>query len=236
MNLFYQPLIEEGIRFLDEEESRHCVKVLRKRPGESIHLTDGKGFFYEGVITKADASQCIFDINSQTREKEKDFRIHIAISPTKNADRIEWFIEKSVEIGIDHITLLECKNTERSHIKAERLKKVAVSAMKQSGRATLPQVSGMTGFNDIISTDCHQKFIAYVDHANPLHLLNAAQPKKNYLVLVGPEGDFSKEELLLAGKAGFTKVSLGDSRLRTETAGIAACHILNLVNINKENT
>lgn len=236
MILFYQPLIEEGIRVLDEEESRHCVKVLRKRAGESIRLTDGKGSFYEAVITKADASQCGLELIRQTKQKEKDFRIHIAISPTKNADRIEWFVEKAVEIGVDQITLLGCHNTERTHLKADRLKKVAISAMKQSVKSMLPEVSSVLSFADVIKIDCDQKFIAYVDHANPLHLVNAAQQKKDYLVLIGPEGDFTKDEMEMAMDKEFVKVSLGESRLRTETAGIVACHILNLTNVNKENT
>jgi 16S rRNA (uracil1498-N3)-methyltransferase len=230
VNLFYQPLIAQGINYLDEEESRHCIKVLRKRHGESIHLTDGKGFFYEAVISKADPAQCAFEVINQTTQKERPFRIHIAISPTKNADRIEWFVEKSAEIGVDYITLLECKNTERIHIKIERLKKVAVSAMKQSVKATLPEISGITTFYNIIKIDTGQKFIAQVDSGNPLHLFHAAQPKKDYLILIGPEGDFTNDEVEMAMHEGFIKVSLGESRLRTETAGMAACHTLNLIN------
>jgi 16S rRNA (uracil1498-N3)-methyltransferase len=231
VNLFYQPLTGEGVNYLDEEESRHCIKVLRKRQGELIHITDGKGSFYEALIAKEDPRQCTFEITRQSREKEKGYTIHIAIAPTKNTDRIEWFVEKSVELGIDHITLLECRNSERSYIKTDRLKKVAISAMKQSIKATLPELSGIVPFHDFITArHAGQCFIAYVDSSNPLHLKNEAGTGQPYTVLIGPEGDFSADELSTALAQGYRKVSLGKSRLRTETAGIAACHILNLIN------
>jgi 16S rRNA (uracil1498-N3)-methyltransferase len=196
-----------------------------------IHITDGKGSFYDALIVKEDPRQCTFEIARQTKETEKGFFIHIAIAPTKNTDRIEWFVEKSVEIGIDHITLLDCENSERSYLKTERLKKVAISALKQSIKATLPEISGITPFQDFIDISHQgQRFIAHVDTANPLHLKNEASAAQHYTVLIGPEGDFSKEELDAALMLGYRKVTLGKSRLRTETAGIAACHILNLVN------
>lgn len=231
MNLFYQPLISEGIDHLDEEESRHCIRVLRKRQGELIHITDGKGSFFDAVIVKDDPRQCTFTIKHQSKEKEKPFSVHIAIAPTKNADRIEWFVEKAVEIGVDHITLLDCQNSERSFIKTERLKKVAISAMKQSIKATLPEVSGIIPFHDLVNNHPDtQRFIAYVDASNPRHLKDEATPGQHYLVLIGPEGDFSKEELEAALASGYRKVNLGHSRLRTETAGVVVCHTLNLIN------
>jgi 16S rRNA (uracil1498-N3)-methyltransferase len=231
VNLFYQPLIPQGIHHLDEEESRHCIKVLRKRNGDFLRITDGKGAFYDAVITAADARQCAFNIQHSEHEPARAFSIHIAISPTKNADRIEWFVEKAVEIGIDHITLLDCQHSERSHLKTERLKKVAISAMKQSIKATLPEVTGVTAFDDLVlQATAQQKFIAHVDATNPLHLKEAARRAASYLVLIGPEGDFSAAELAVAASHGFSKVSLGHSRLRTETAGMATCHILNLIN------
>lgn len=231
MNLFYQPLIPQGALHLDPDESRHAIKVLRKRNGDLISVTDGKGVFYEGIITDADARQCTFDIHSTTTGTKKNFRIHIGISPTKNADRIEWFVEKSVEFGVDEITLLQCDHTERQHLKVERLNKTAVSAMKQSLKATLPIIHPITDFkNVLISTNDEQKYIAHVDGRNQQHLQQLVEGGLSYLVLIGPEGDFSTDELTLAGAHGFKKVSLGPSRLRTETAGIAACHILNLAN------
>ncbi len=231
MNLFYQPLIPRGALYLDPDESRHAIKVLRKRNGDTIKLTDGNGVFYEGIITDADAHQCAFDIHTSAPEPRKNFRIHIAISPTKNTDRIEWFVEKSVELGIDEITLLLCDHTERQHLKIERLKKNAVSAMKQSLKAWLPVLHPITSFKDfVLASTEEEKFIAHVDDQNQLYLQRVVDPGRSYLTLIGPEGDFSSDELLLAEKYGFKKVSLGSSRLRTETAGLAACHILNLAN------
>jgi 16S rRNA (uracil1498-N3)-methyltransferase len=231
LNLFYQPLIREGVLYLDEDESRHCVKVLRKNAGDPILITDGKGFFYEAVISKPDSRQCKFEIQQQRQEPPKGFTVHIALSPTKNTDRTEWFVEKSVELGIDRISLIDCKNSERSFIKTDRLKKVAVSALKQSLKATLPEITEIIRFDKFVTTcrDDH-KFIAIVDPSNPIHLKEAAPAKTTSVVLIGPEGDFTSDELAAALSNGFLKVSLGHSRLRTETAGIAACHILNLIN------
>lgn len=232
-NLFYQPDIQNGVLFLDEEESRHCVKVLRKKSGDTITITDGKGFFFDAVITRADSGQCAFEIRQRSEAQKRNYFIHVAISPTRNADRIEWFVEKATELGIDQISLIECKNTERSFIKTERLLKVAVSAMKQSLKAYLPAIGPeVLPFKDVAKNcEAAVKCIAFVDHANTLHLQEAASPRSSYCVLIGPEGDFSSEEIKTAAEYGFKKVSLGPSRLRTETAGIAACHILNLVNM-----
>jgi 16S rRNA (uracil1498-N3)-methyltransferase len=230
VNLFYQPLIPQGISYLDADESRHCVKVLRHAVGDTLRITDGQGFFYNTVITKADDRQCTFRIAEKIAQPLRDFTIHIAISPTKNADRIEWFVEKAVELGVDTISIVECENTERTYLKKERLEKVAVSAMKQSLKATLPRIEGLLSFQHILGSNAAQKFIAYVDQQNPDHLKDMATAGKDYLVLIGPEGDFSPHELTAALQSGFKKVSLGHSRLRTETAGVAACHILNLIN------
>jgi len=231
VNLYYQPLIPDGILYLNAEESKHCIRVLRQREGEAIKITDGKGFFYDAAITKADAHQCAFEIKKKLPENKKGFTIHIAISPVKNPERIEWFVEKSVEIGVDEITFIECKNTERSRIKTERVEKIAISAMKQSLKATLPQINSLQQFSDVIG-NCKEvsRYIAYVDKTNPHLLKNLAKEKGDYIVLIGPEGDFTNEELQLAMKNGFQKISLGSSRLRTETAGLAACHTLNLMN------
>jgi 16S rRNA (uracil1498-N3)-methyltransferase len=231
VNLFYQPLIPQGALHLDPDESRHAVKVLRKRNGDVIRLTDGSGFFYEGIITDADAHQCAFEIHSSVSEPKGAFTIHIAISPTKNSDRIEWFVEKAVELGIDEITLLLCDHTERQHVKIDRLQKNAVSAMKQSLKARLPIIHPTKAFKDFVpSATADRKFIAHVDEKNPDSLQEVVEAGLSYLVLIGPEGDFSADELIIADNCGFKRVSLGPSRLRTETAGLAACHILNLAN------
>jgi 16S rRNA (uracil1498-N3)-methyltransferase len=231
VNLFYQPQLPQGILHLDADESRHVVKVLRKKHGDSINLTDGKGFFYEATINQPDPRQCTFVVEKKIHESTKNFSIHIAISPTKNADRIEWFVEKAVEFGIDEITLLECDRTERQHMKIDRLEKMAISAMKQSLKAKLPVIYPLTSFRNFVQiTKAREKYIAHVDNSNPNQLKNLVTPASSYLVLIGPEGDFSNEELTLAENLGFKKISLGSSRLRTETAGLAACHVLNLAN------
>jgi 16S rRNA (uracil1498-N3)-methyltransferase len=230
VNIFYQPQIPQGVLHLDEEESRHCLKVLRRRKGDDIRLTDGHGNFYDAIISSENLKACSFEIIKTIPEPLRSFKIDIAISPTKNADRIEWFVEKAVEFGIDTICLMECKTTERNHIKTERLTKVAISAMKQSLKARLPHITDLRPFREIIASATHGKFIAHVDATNPLHLKDAAKPGADCLVLIGPEGDFTTEELALAKDHGFIKVSLGASRLRTETAGLAACHIINLIN------
>lgn len=231
MNLFFQPLITDGARYLDEEESRHCVKVLRKHAGDAIQITDGKGFYYEAVITKADLRKCDFEIIKTTPETHRDFSVHIAVSPTKNSDRIEWFVEKATEFGVDRISLIDCEHTERTFIKTDRLKKIAASAMKQSLKARVPEIDELQKFETLIANANEEnRCIAYVDHSNPITLQRAIEMKKSTLVLIGPEGDFSAGEIELALQHNFTKVSLGPSRLRTETAAIAACHIINLVN------
>jgi 16S rRNA (uracil1498-N3)-methyltransferase len=231
VNLFYQPQVAQGILHLDPDESRHVVKVLRKKEGDRITLTDGKGSFYDATINHPDVRKCTFVISHKFQEQPKNFIIHIAISPTKNADRIEWFVEKAVELGIDEITLLLCDHTERQHLKIDRLEKMAISAMKQSLKAKLPVIHPLTSFRDLIQTaSAVEKYIAHVDNENPNQLKNLITAGSSYLVLIGPEGDFSNEELTLAAHQGFKKISLGPSRLRTETAGLAACHILNLAN------
>ena len=230
MNLFYQPGIPEGVHHLDREESHHVIRVLRMSEGQNLDLTDGQGFFYVTRITKADPKKCEFEIVDKKEGGKRNFQVHIAIAPTKNADRIEWFIEKAIEIGVDQISFMLCKNSERKVINQERIDKIAISAMKQSQQAWLPRISPMIPFKEIVSIKTDQKFITYVDSENPNHLKDVASLGKNYLVLIGPEGDFSKEELGQAMSSGFEKVSLGPNRLRTETAGIAAVHILNLKN------
>jgi 16S rRNA (uracil1498-N3)-methyltransferase len=231
LNLFYQPHIQNGIHYLDPEESRHCYKVLRKKTGDIIHVTDGKGFLYTTRLTETKPDKCVFVIEQKTAEPKRDFTIHIALAPTKNPDRTEWFVEKSIEIGVDEISFLLCDNSERAALKTDRIEKLAISAMKQSLKSTVPKINHMVLLKDFISsTKATSKFIAYVDQTNPDLLQKIAKPKSDYVVLIGPEGDFSKKELELVIEKGYQKVSLGPSRLRTETAGVIACHILNLVN------
>jgi 16S rRNA (uracil1498-N3)-methyltransferase len=231
VNLFYQPQIQQGVLHLDPTESKHCTKVLRKKSGDRISITDGKGSLYEAMITVADPGACKFEIQEKRTEASKSFTIHIGISPTKHPDRFEWFVEKAVELGVDKITVMECEHTEFSHLKYDRLEKIAIGAMKQSLRLSLPKIEGPVPYSVVINNAAAtSNFIAHVDENNTIHLKNVASPGSDYLVLIGPEGDFSSNELTQAADKKFRKVSLGSHRLRTETAGISACHILNLVN------
>jgi len=230
LNLFYQPEIPNGVFSLSADESRHAIKVLRLKAGDRIDITDGKGVFYEAQITKPDLLKCGFAVQKTKVQPRKTFLFHIAMAPTENTDRIEWFVEKTVELGIDQISFILCANSERKSLKLDRLEKLAISAMKQSGQAWLPQFTPLLPFKEILTSIAKQKFIAYVDSQNPQHLKSVARTEGEALVLIGPEGDFSPEELQRAQDHGFQKVSLGNNRLRTETAGLAACHILNLIN------
>lgn len=218
-NLFYQPGIQYGSHFLDPEESRHATKVLRRRAGDSIHITDGKGVLYTCKITDAKPDKCAFIIESTEQEKVKDFHIHIAVAPTKNPDRTEWFVEKAIEIGIDEISFIECDNSERTSVKFERIEKLAVSAMKQSLKLTMPKIHPIRKLQEFIKVEnLSKKFIAYVDQANPNELFKIAKPQEHYTVLIGPEGDFSPAELELALQTGYKKTALGPSRLLVDVS------------------
>ncbi len=227
MQLFYQPDLVNGIHHLDADESRHAIKVLRLKAGDVISLIDGKGTFYKANITVDNHKKCEFEVLEKSHEAEGEGYRHIAIAPTKNLDRTEWFVEKAVEIGVDRISFILTKNSERKFLKTDRLVKKAISAMKQSIKASLPTIDELTPLKTFLkNTEANDKFIAYVDFENPIALKAIAS--QNSLVLIGPEGDFTADEVQLAEAHGFQKVSLGNSRLRTETAGIAAVHILNL--------
>jgi 16S rRNA (uracil1498-N3)-methyltransferase len=229
MLLFFQPEVETK-KFLNEEDSRHCVKVLRKNAKDIIHIVDGKGGLYECEITKPHDKKCEFNVISVQKDFQKrDFYLHIAIAPTKNADRIEWFIEKCVEIGIDEISLILTKHSERKFQKTERLEKIAISAMKQSLKAYLPKINELADFDTILKiANQKHKLIAHLTDDAQL-LVKLIEPNSSYCLLIGPEGDFSKDEVNTAQKADFQIVTLGNSRLRTETAGVVACTIFNLL-------
>lgn len=216
---------------MSPDESKHAVKVLRLQNGDSIELIDGEGGLYHATITDNHPKRCAFRVDCVNQEPERTAKIHIAIAPTKNLDRIEWFVEKAVEIGVDEISFLLCSNSERKVLKLDRIEKKAISAMKQSLKARKPKLNDLIPYPDFISNlKGPQKFIAYVDFENPRQLQDEIQAGQSVCVLIGPEGDFSNEELTAAEKYGFKKVGLGKSRLRTETAGIVACHIHALVN------
>lgn len=231
MNLFFEAGIQHGNLALGEEESKHAIQVLRLRQGDPISITDGKGGLYHAVIVDPDPRHCQFTIVQKKSHPVPSFHIHIAISPTKHPDRLEWFVEKSVEAGVHRITPMLCAKTERRSVRIDRLEKVSVSAMKQSLRLFSPEITPVKKFDDVLVSDARQKFIAHVGNDTSVpHLYMSAQPGTTYLVLIGPEGDFTPDELRAAQHNGFLQTSLGDSRLRTETAGILACHTLALRN------
>lgn len=232
MQLFYVPNISGAEVVLDETESKHAIRVLRLNFGSQVHIIDGNGGFYIAEITDANPKKCKFQILQTIKEfGKKDFKLHIAIAPTKNIDRFEWFLEKATEIGIDEITPLLTKHSERKIIKPERLEKILVSAIKQSLKAYLPKLNPIISFNDFIANvECENKFIAHCFEGEKTHLKNTITKRTNNFILIGPEGDFSLEEVEQAKNLGFKEISLGLARLRTETAGVVACHIVNLAN------
>jgi 16S rRNA (uracil1498-N3)-methyltransferase len=231
MALFYVPALSSGY-VLPEEESQHAVKVLRLQAGDALTIVDGTGGFYKARITNPHPKHCAFEITDTILEYGKrDYRLHIAIAPTKNIERLEWFIEKATEIGIDEITPIVCRFSERKVIKAERLEKIIVSAAKQSVKAYFPILNPLTTFDELVKNNkSSRKFIAHCYEEDKRLLQGEIHKSENVLILIGPEGDFSKEEVQKALTLGFIPVSLGNSRLRTETAGVVACHTVCLRN------
>ena len=232
MQLFYVPHISGNQVVLNEIESKHAIRVLRLPQGAIIKLVDGKGGFYEAKITDSNPKKCLLEIiGSQLEYEKKDFSIHIAIAPTKNIDRFEWFLEKCTEFGIDEITPILSEHSERKVIKPERLQKILVAAMKQSVKAYLPKLNDLTTLKAFIGrNNVSKKFIAHCIPGEKNHLQNQISGGENVVILIGPEGDFSHEEVEWAKEYGYKETSLGNARLRTETAGVAACHIINLAN------
>ena len=234
MHLFYQPDFSE-ISALTDDEAFHAAKVLRLREGEMVQVTDGKGSWFESKVRQITPKRCDLQIIQQTSYEPRLYSIEIALAPTKNLDRIEWFVEKATEIGIDKISFFYTKHSERRTMKLERLQKIAVSAMKQSLQAYLPEIVEVGDFDKWIlksSNSATQKFIAHLPNdLIPEHLLKKAIPRQSYTVLIGPEGDFTDAEIRLTQQNGFQMVTLGNTRLRTETAALVACHTLHAVNL-----
>ena len=230
--LFYAPDIANNPQ-LPETEAHHCLKVLRMQEGDALRLTDGKGFFYRAEIAEIHSSRCRLNLLETIPQPPLwEGKIEIALAPTKNTDRVEWFAEKATEIGIDKITFLRCRFSERKEMSIERIRKIMISAMKQSEKAMLPDLQEMTGFKDFIRQDFDgQKFIAHCYSGEKIHLAQAYRKNENVLILIGPEGDFSEEEIGLAEECGFIPVSLGKSRLRTETAALTACQTIHVISV-----
>lgn len=226
MQLFYSDILTDKVFTFDENESRHIIKVLRHKKGDLIHVTDGSGKLYKAGIVNDDPRKCMAEIKAVIPSFNKhNYYLHIAVAPTKNADRLEWFVEKSVELGIDEITPLICKHSERRRINTGRLHRVMLSAMKQSFKVHATKINEAVLFTDLITNIFEgKKYIAHLDSRKMPELLGSDYSKgENSLVLIGPEGDFSDEEVNMAMGNNFIPVSLGSSRLRTETAGITAC-------------
>lgn len=237
MQLFYsKDITPNGFCTLDAEESRHAVRVLRLRAGDEIHVTDGRGNLYLCKMVDANDKECVIESESQLPTTHSQLpTIHLAVAPTKNPSRMEWLVEKAVEIGVGEITLLDCDHSERTFLKTERLEKLAVSAMKQSLHTVLPAIHPAVKLSDWLHcplpTTRSLKFIAHCEADRPRTPLAAAlQPGCDAVVLIGPEGDFSDEEITLALQCGFQPVSLGPNRLRTETAALYAVTAFNLIN------
>ncbi len=224
--LFYQP--DLTLSHLTTEESHHAIRVLRMRIGAALEVTDGLGTLASAELTSTESRKAAFKITNSTKFPRRASQIHLAVAPTKNIDRMEWMVEKCTEIGVDKISFVRCHTSERPKIPLERLIKVAVSAMKQSEQVWMPELGEMLPFDQFLSNVTEvQRFIAHVDETNSNHLTKMVKHQGDCILLVGPEGDFTKDELDLAISIGFTKVSLGQNRLRTETAAIFGVVALN---------
>lgn len=237
MQLFYAPDILRHQYQLSPDEAKHCTQVLRHRTGDHIHLTDGKGGLYTAQITTIDAhrSQCHFRlVEQQPHYNTPTCRLLMAVAPTKNTARFEWFLEKATEIGVTDILPLLTHRTERAHLRTERLEKILVAAMKQCVTAYLPTLHPASSFaqlmqNQPLLADFPMRFIPYLNPQNT-YLSDAYQRRTNAIVLIGPEGDFTDSEVTTALAQQFVPISLGKSRLRTETAAIVCCHAIQFMN------
>jgi 16S rRNA (uracil1498-N3)-methyltransferase len=234
MQLFYTPDINPSLPqyFLTEEESKHAVRVLRLVAGDEVTLIDGKGGLYKAEIKDAHPKRTILQINSVTTEfNKRNHYLHIAIAPTKNLDRVEWFLEKATEIGIDEISLIICQRSERKEAKAERLDKIITSAIKQSIKAYHPVLNPAINLNQLLKQPfTGQKFIAHCADGEKVSLAQSIEKNGRYLILIGPEGDFTPAEVDSALQNGYKAITLGESRLRTETAALEACFEANFLN------
>lgn len=233
MQLFYNPDIHEATSSFtfDKEESKHIVKVLRKSVGDVLHITNGLGWMFDAEIINADIKKCQANISNAKQHPKREYKLHLAVAPTKMNDRFEWFLEKATEIGIDTITPILCDHSERKVIKLDRFEKILQSAMKQSLQCYLPTINELTPFNNFVNQDFEgQKYIAHCEDSDRKSLKNQLKPDQDIVILIGPEGDFSVKEIETALQHNFIPVTLGNTRLRTETAAIAACHSVAFVN------
>lgn len=232
MYLFYTNKIEGEWALLEEAEARHCVQVLRMKAGDPIQFVDGHGSWFKGRLIELHKKTCRIAIEEQEMQADVcPVDLHLAVAPTKNIDRFEWFLEKATEIGISQVTPLLCKRSERKRIRPERLERVLIAAMKQSLKARLPVLNPLQKLADFLSeVNSEQKLIAHCHEGEKKLLKNIYIPKKSVCILIGPEGDFMEEEVSAARDKGFQAIGLGEARLRTETAALVACHSINFMN------
>lgn len=233
MQLFYNPNISENDTSFsfDKDESRHIVKVLRKKTGDKLNITNGKGWLFTAELTLADLKHCSVNIISKALQPKRDYNLHLAVAPTKMNDRYEWFLEKATEIGINEITPIICDHSERKFVKTERFEKIIQSAAKQSLQCYLPKLNTATAFKTFVNQEISgNKFIAHCEEADKKTLKSQLKSKTDCTILIGPEGDFSIKEIEMALQHNFIPVTLGKTRLRTETAAIVACHSVAFVN------
>lgn len=232
MNVFYLPTAQLGTISFPEEESKHIVKVLRMKEGDRFCVTDGNGSLYDAELVDAHPKRAAAELSNQRQGYDiRDFKVSIAMAPTKLNERTEWFLEKATEIGIDEVKLFASYHSERRTANVERFKKIIVAAMKQSVKSKMPVIEDIVAFDKLVRQNYDgQKFIAWIDDDVTEQLCDLYRKGENALVLIGPEGDFSKEEVALAKENGFVPVSLGKARLRTETAAVVACHTIQLIN------
>jgi 16S rRNA (uracil1498-N3)-methyltransferase len=227
MQLFYNPDIDETTESFsfDKEESRHIIKVLRKKDSDILHVTNGLGLLFETEITLASDNKCIVEVLSITKSPEPKFHLHLAVAPTKMNDRFEWFLEKATEIGIQEITPIICDRSERKVINLERFEKIVLSAMKQSNETYLPKLNEAISFKEFVKQQNKGlQLIAHCEETDKKSLKDILKPNESVTMLIGPEGDFSEKEIALALENNYQPVTLGNTRLRTETAAIVACH------------
>lgn len=227
MQLFYNPDIDETTEsfFFDKEESRHIIKVLRKKDSDILHVTNGLGLLFETEITLASDNKCIVEVLSIKKADEPKFKLHLAVAPTKMNDRFEWFLEKATEIGIQEITPIICDRSERKVINLERFEKIILSAMKQSNETYLPKLNEAISFKEFVKQKNEGlQLIAHCEETDKKSLKEVLKPNESVMMLIGPEGDFSEKEIALALENNFQPVTLGNTRLRTETAAVVACH------------
>ncbi len=234
MQLFFLPdLIKSStIAQFSSEESKHIYKVLRKKVGEAILITNGKNFLFEGIISNISKNECLVNIQNIKKTTPLPYSLHVGISLLKSNERFEWFLEKANEIGITEITPLICERTEKKFINEKRFNKILISSMKQSLKTFLPKLNPLKKLKDFVAMQNNNElFIAHCNSSKKNLLVKSIKPNSSNTILIGPEGDFTKKEIEICNKNKFQNVSLGDTRLRAETAGIVACHTFSVVNL-----